>query len=90
MTFNIFLMKCRIVMWVDADTVEVHPLVTPYGINLRIRLKDVWAPEWNEEGHDVALRKAKALLGDQGDYVLVTNTVHRHTQGRLEARVQQL
>ena len=84
---EVFFVKARITDWVDADTVEVHPLITPYGINLRVRLKDRWEPERDEEGHDLALEKAKALLGDEDDYVRITNTRHHWTNGRLEARV---
>lgn len=80
----VFKMKARIVRWIDADTVLVHPMVYRQDIDLRVRLKDVWMmdPPDGEE-----LRRQIELLGDVGGYVWLTNTRHHWTYGRLEARV---
>ena len=89
MTKEIYRFKARIERYIDADTLEVHPLVTPPGINLRIRLKDAWIVENEEdpEEHARILAEQKTLLGDVGDHVWVTNTRHHWTWGRLESRL---
>ncbi len=84
---DVFGVKARITDWIDADTVEVHPLITPYGINVRVRLKDRYEPERDEEGHDLALERAKAQIGDEDDYVRMKNDRHHWDRGRLEARL---
>lgn len=84
---DVFSVKARITDWLDADTVEVHPLITPYGINVRVRLKDRYEPETDEEGHDLALEKARAEIGDVDEWVHMTNTRHHWDRGRLEARL---
>lgn len=84
---NVYRNKCRIILWVDADTLELHPLITPPGVNIRVRLKDRWEPEVHDDGHDLALDKAKLELGWEMAHVIITNTVHDYDQGRLIARV---
>ena len=86
---DVFSVKARITDWIDADTVEVHPLVTPYGINVRVRLKDAWIVEDEDDPveHARILAEQKALIGDVDGYVRMTNTRHRWTSGRLEARL---
>ena len=84
-----FFFRARIVAWIDADTVEVHPLLLAAGLNLRIRLKDVWAIEDEDDPvqHALVLAQAKAIIGDTGGLVHCKNYRHLLTYGRLEARV---
>lgn len=84
---NVYRNKCRIIFWVDADTIELHPLINPPGVNIRARLKDRWEPEVDDDGHDAALSKAKMELGWPMAYVVITNTQHEYDHGRLIARV---
>ena len=89
MSGEVFSVKARITDWIDADTVEVHPLITPYGINVRVRLKDRYAVEDEDdpEEHGRVLALAKAEIGDVDDWVRMTNTRHHWDRGRLEARL---
>ena len=87
MTGDVFCVKARITDWIDADTPEVHQLTNPPGINTRVRLKDLYAVERWEPGHEEALADAKRRIGDVDDYVRMTNTRHHWTSGRLEARL---
>lgn len=86
---NVFELRGRIVRYVDADTIEVHPFILPAGHNLRIRLKDVWLAEDEDDPDEHAriLAEQVSLLGDVGGVVKLANTRHHHSFGRLEARV---
>jgi hypothetical protein len=86
---NVFELRGRIIDWVDADTLEMHPFILPAGFNLRIRLKDAWIVEDEDDPieHDRILREQIAMIGDVGNVVKIVNTRHHHTFGRLEARV---
>ncbi len=82
-----FFFIAQIVRWIDADSVLVRPLVYRRDIFLRIRLRDIWAPEIGEDGADLALQNAKALLGDTGAYIGCQNVRHNWPYERLEARL---
>lgn len=84
---TVYSFTAQIVRWVDADTVLVDPRVYIQDVYLRVRLRDRWEVEIGEEGHEEALARAKAELGDTGDWLRITNTRHVWTYGRLEARV---
>ncbi len=81
-----FSFQAYIVRWIDADTVLLDPQIYPQDTFLRVRLKDVWAPEVGEDGQDVALEKAQSMF-PFGSKVVLTNTRIKWTFGRLEARV---
>ncbi len=81
-----FSFGATVTRWIDADTVLIDPQVYPQDVFLRVRLKDVWAPEVGEEGEDLARAKAEAAF-PVGSTVLLTNTRARWTYWRLEARV---
>lgn len=84
---SFFHMEATIKRWVDADTLDVHPKPYRHNIDLRVRLKDSWAVEIGEIGHEEALKVAKLTIGDVGDEVILTNTRHHWTWERLECRV---
>lgn len=88
MTF--FYMEATITHWVDADTFDCQPKPYRPRIGLRVRLKDVWAVEIGQPGHDDALASSKLLLGDVGAEVSLAGTRHRWTYERLECRVEPL
>jgi beta-glucanase (GH16 family) len=81
-----FSFQAYIVRFIDADTVMVDPQIYKQDEVLRVRLKDVWAPEVGEEGQDLALEKAEAMF-PVGSKAVLTNTRIKWTYGRLEARI---
>jgi hypothetical protein len=86
---QVFRFKARIVEWIDADTVEVHPIYETAAHNRRIRLKDAWIVEDEDDAaeHARILREQIIFLGDVDDLVWVANTRHQKTNERIEARV---
>ncbi len=86
---QVFRIKCRIVEWIDADTVEVHPIYETAGHNRRIRLKDAWIIERNEDPqeHERILLQQMITIGPVGALVWIANDRHHHTFYRIEARV---
>lgn len=83
----VFRIKCRIVRWLDADTPCVHPIYETAGHDRHVRLKDEYAVEKEQEGHDAALALAKLQIGDEGNYVWIANDRHHKDRERIEARV---
>ncbi len=81
-----FSFQAYIVRFIDADTVLVDPQIYPQDSFLRVRLKDVWAPEVGDEGQDLALAKAQAMF-PVGSKAALTNTRIKWTYGRIEARM---
>jgi hypothetical protein len=85
----VYVMKCRIVGYEDADTFEVRWLGEGPARNWRVRFKDQWIVENEDapEEHARILAEQKALLGDVGDLVWIRNNRHHRTYERIEARV---
>ncbi len=86
---TVYFMKCRIVEYQDADTMEVRWLAEGPARNWRIRLKDAWIVEDEDDPveHARILAEQKALLGDVGGLVWIRNNRHHRTFERIEARV---
>lgn len=83
---SVFYFLARVLDVVDGDTIDVHPLVYRRMIDLRVRFKDTFAPEDGEPGAEEATRQAREMF-PPGSLVVLTNTRHRWTYERLEARV---
>jgi hypothetical protein len=85
----VFFFKARILGYVDADTMDVRFLGEGPGRHWRIRLKDAWIVEDEDdpEEHARILGEQKQLIGDGGDLVWIRNHRHNRTNERLEARV---
>jgi hypothetical protein len=89
---NVFELQGRIIRYVDADTLEIHPFILPAGFNLRVRLRDAWIVEDEDdpEEHARILKEQIAIIGDVGAVVGMVNTRHHFSWGRLEARLDPL
>jgi endonuclease YncB( thermonuclease family) len=75
-----------VVRIIDGDTIVVHPEIYRQDINLRVRFKDVFAPERGEEGFVAATTQIERMF-PVGSKVVLTNHRIRWTHERLEARV---
>ncbi len=84
-----FWFQARMVRVVDADTIYVDPLIYPQDVFLRIRLKDRWEVELDEEGSDAIIERVK-LEFPEGSLLDLTNTRSHWTHNRLEARVDKV
>lgn len=85
----VFFFKARIVGYVDADTMDVRWLGEGPARNWRVRLKDAWIVEDEEdpEAHAIILAEQKRVIGDTGGLVWVRNHQHARTNERVEARI---
>ena len=86
MSGEAFCFRAAVVRWIDADTVMVDPQIYKQDEVLRVRLKDVWAPETGEEGEDLARAGAEAAF-PVGSTVELTNDRIQWSYWRLVARV---
>lgn len=81
-----FSFTARMVRIVDGDTAVVDPSIYPPDTNMRVRFKDVFAPETDEEGGAEATEAAMKMF-PVGSFLVLTNTRSHFSFGRLEARV---
>lgn len=81
-----FTFGARVVRVIDGDTILVDPDVYPQDTHLRVRFRDVFAPERGEEGYEEANGRAR-LAFPEGSRISLRNDRSRWTYGRLEARV---
>ncbi len=75
-----------VVRVIDGDSVVVDPQIYKQDEVLRVRLKDVFAPEPGEEGASEALAAARAMFPETSR-VTITNTAVKWSFNRLVARL---
>ncbi len=75
-----------VVRVIDGDCAIVDPQVYPSDTNLRVRFKDVFAPEPGEEGASEAFAAARAMFPETSR-VTITNTAVKWSFNRLVARL---